>query len=253
MLLPLWAPPTRLFPLGPAGLHLWLVELELSPHELEQARQVLTAGEVERARRFHFDHDRRRFVAAHAALRTVLAQYAGLAPRQLAFLATPHGKPYLSPDVKYAVPDLAFNLSHSGELALIAVTAGRRVGVDIELIRPALAEGNIAERFFSPGEACELAALPEHERASAFFRCWTRKEAFVKARGEGLSLPLASFDVSLRPDRPAALLRTSPDPDEAGRWTLDAVPIDTEAEYEAAVVVEGPLAETALWRFLRNT
>jgi 4'-phosphopantetheinyl transferase len=119
-----------------------------------------------------------------------------------------------------AARTLRFNLAHCQGLALYAIAWGREVGVDLEYIRENLADQRIAERFFSPAEVETLRSLPEGVQREAFFHCWTRKEAFVKARGEGLSFPLDQFDVSLAPGEPAALLRTLGDPEEAARWSL---------------------------------
>ncbi len=234
-----WSPPPATLDLGPDDLHLWLVDLLGSEAEIEQVEQVLAPNEIDCARRFHFERDARRFVLAHGALRSILARYLGLRPADVVFHANAYGKPFLSPNPRASLPDLTFNLSHSGEFALVALARGRRVGVDIEQVRAEFAGGSIAERFFSPLEVRTLAALPGEQQTAAFFRCWTRKEAFVKARGEGLSLPLDSFDVTLLPgDRPA-LLCVADDPAEAARWSVHAVSIDGTGTYEAALVLEG--------------
>lgn len=246
-----WAPPPVLAStftgLGRADLHLWLIDLDLSSAEIDRSRLVLSSDEIERAGRFHFARDVRRFIAAHAGLRSVLSRYVARAPEALAFQSTAHGKPFLTPGAPYAIPDLAFNLSHSGELALAAVARGRCVGVDIEQIRPDFASAAIAEHFFSPAEVSALRSLPPEEQTHAFFRCWTRKEAFVKARGEGLSLPLDSFDVAFLPGAPAALLRVG-DEDALGRWHMHAVALPPHIPYEAAVTVEGPIGQVATWQ-----
>jgi 4'-phosphopantetheinyl transferase len=252
MHIPLWSQPPHRADLGREELHLWLIPLDVDDADADWGAQILSAEEVSRAQRIYFERNARRFVAAHAALRSILAGYAATDPQALRFEITAHGKPLLVPSATHAIADLAFNLSHSAALALIAVARGRRVGVDIEQIRPELADSKFADRFFSAAEVRDLRALPVAEQGRAFFRCWTRKEAFVKARGDGLSLPLHSFDVTLRPDQPAALLHTRPDPDEADRWSLHAVLVDAAPGYEAAVAVEGMVADLRYMRFLRE-
>lgn len=253
MRIPLWAPPPAVIELGQDDLHLWLVELDIPAPDVDLARRTLSPDEVERAGRFHFERDARRYVAAHAGLRSILARYTGLRPQDLSFQASQYGKPFLAPGIPYTHAALNFNLSHSGELGLVAVTLERRVGVDIEQVRPEFADGSIAQRFFSPGEVRALRALPPGEQTAAFFRCWTRKEAFVKARGEGLSLSLDSFDVAFAPNEPPALLRIAGEAREAHRWSLHAVPLPDAWPYEAAVAVEEIGARPILFRFLRNT
>jgi 4'-phosphopantetheinyl transferase len=140
---------------------------------------------------------------------------------------------------------LRFNVSHSHSLALYAITRAREVGVDVEHIRPEIAQEKIAERFFSPREVTVLRALPTPLQASAFFACWTRKEAFIKAKGDGLTLPLDQFDVSLAPGEPATLLRTAWDPQEAACWALqDLAPAPG---YRAAVAVAGHAWRLTCW------
>jgi len=219
---------------NPDEVQVWRIglEAEAEPHTLSEE-------ERERAARFRFERHRRRFIAAHAALRGILSRATGQPPEALRFVSGPYGKPALEQS------RVRFNLSHSGELALVAVALGRDVGVDVELVRPEIAGERIAERFFSPGEVAALRAQPEEGRVEAFFHCWTRKEAFIKAKGEGLSHPLDSFDVSLIPGEPARLLATRPDPGEASRWSLIEVPVPPG--YTAALAVEGPFLKLVLY------
>jgi 4'-phosphopantetheinyl transferase len=143
--------------------------------------------------------------------------------------------------------ELRFNVSHSHGLALYAVTRRRKIGIDIERVRPISGPEQLAARFFSAGENAELCALPEHVKHEAFFNCWTRKEAYVKARGEGLSLPLNQFDVSLNPGEPARLLRVERDPQEAARWSLQG--LTPAPGYVAALAVEGHGWRLACWEW----
>ncbi len=158
-----------------------------------------------------------------------------MAPDHLRFYYGPQGKPKL--DKETAGEALRFNVTHTQGLALYAVANGREVGIDVERIRPELVDGDFAERFFSPREVAALRMLPVGLRPEAFFNCWTRKEAYAKARGDGLSLPLKQFDVSLAPREPAALLSTKGDPLEAARWSLSA--LHPGPGYVAALAVEG--------------
>ena len=214
-------------PLGVHEAHLWRLDLDAQ----ETARDVLNDEELARAARFHFERDRHRFIAGRAALRRILAAYLGRAPADLVFTVGPHGKPALEN------LGLEFNLSHSGGCGLLAVTRGRRVGVDVERVRADFAGEDIARRFFAPAEVEALAASAPDQYATGFFRCWTRKEAYVKARGDGLSLALERFEVPLDQGATRALASCLDDPSECARWSLrEVVPAPG---YLGALVVEG--------------
>lgn len=174
----------------------------------------LSPAELARAGRFHFERDRRRFLRARRALRAIVADYLGTVPGAIEFQYGGQGKPRVA-----VAPPLYFNLSHSQALALLAMTRLGEIGVDVEWIRPI--ELEIADRYFAPAEVAALRALPAAEQTAAFFRCWTRKEAYIKARGEGVLLPLDGFEVSLAPGDPAALLRVREDDAEAQRWQFE--------------------------------
>jgi 4'-phosphopantetheinyl transferase len=193
----------------------------------------LSPDERARAERFHFARDRDHFIAGRGLLRVILARYLETEPGTLRFEYGRHGKPRLA---STAGDGIRFNVAHSRGLALYAVAVGRELGVDIERIEPRLEQG-IAERFFSPGEIATLRSLPPPVQREAFFACWTRKEAYVKARGEGLTLGLDQFEVSMCPGEPAALLHTASDPDEARRWSLQE--LAPGPGYAAALAVEG--------------
>jgi 4'-phosphopantetheinyl transferase len=222
---------------GPAAViaegevHLWRIALDRQDaHDL---RRVLAPDELARADRFVFERDRRRFVVARAALRYTLADYLGVSPEAVGFEYGAHGKPALAA----SWPDVRFNLSHSDELALCAVTRGREIGVDVEHTHPLQDLEGLAERVFSRRERARLSALRGGDKLTGFFNAWTRKEAFIKALGEGLSHPLDRFDVSLAPRAPARLERIDGDAARAARWSLAAAEVD--AGYTAAVVVDG--------------
>lgn len=175
----------------------------------------------------------------------ILARYLRATARDLRFDYGPHGKPALRLMETAPGPAITFNLAHTGGLALCAVARGRAVGVDVESIRPALAEERLAERFFAAREVVTLRNLPRAEQPLAFFRCWTRKEAFLKARGDGLTLPLDSFEVTLAPEAPPALLALADAPDEAARWSLcELIPA---ARHVAALAVVGHGWRLATW------
>jgi 4'-phosphopantetheinyl transferase len=202
----------------------YTLSLDADAARLDQLYEILSPEERERARRFHFAEHRRQSILCRGTLRETLARYLHRNPAAIAFAYNRYGKPY----VRGA--DIRFNLSHSGAWAMLAVTRDREVGVDIERIDPRFAQDQIPEQFFSPREVEQLRSLPQREQTAAFFRCWTCKEAYIKARGLGLSLPLDSFDVSLRPDDPPALLR-------AGNWSIQN--LEAPSGYAAAIVAEG--------------
>jgi len=216
-------------------VQLWRVDLEAVGGNESRWQQVLSLDELTRAARFHFSRDRQRFVAARAWLRMILASYLGTNPNSLSFAYSKKEKPSLGRT--HADSGVTFNVSHSGRIALLAFTRRRDIGVDVEQLRRDSDLEAIARRFFSTHEQSQLTALPAEERVDAFFRCWTRKEAYIKATGDGLSLPLSQFDVSLAGGEKNALLATRPDGFEAGRWLLQEVPAGPG--YIAALCVRG--------------
>jgi 4'-phosphopantetheinyl transferase len=215
-------------------VHVWAGDLDQPPYCVEKLSGYLTADERHRADRFHFERDREHFIVARGILRDILGRYVDVEPGHLRFCYGKYGKPGLSTDP--GTDPIRFNVSHSKGLALFAVTYGREVGVDVEWIRPGLIEEQIPERFFSANEVRVLRSLPRELQTEAFFNCWTRKEAYIKAKGEGLSMPLDCFDVSLAPGEAAALLSTRGDADEASRWSLSE--LDVAPGFAAALVVE---------------
>ena len=219
-----------------SDVSVWIARLDVPPRDVEEFSRTLSDDERARARRFAFEHLRRRFVVGRGLLRRLLGRCAGVAPERLDFSYGQYGKPALA-GPSSALP-LRFNLSHCEDLTLYAVTVGREVGIDVERIRPDFATLDIAARFFSSGEVAVLRAISDPiARVRAFFACWTRKEAYIKARGEGLSFPLHRFRVSLEGGAPAALLDVSDDPGEASRWRLEA--LDPGSAFAGALAVEG--------------
>jgi 4'-phosphopantetheinyl transferase len=220
--------------LPPNEVHVWRAGLQQSPSCLASLTQVLSVEERARAERYHFEADRKRSIIGHGVSRLLLARCLGVSPQGLRFTYNAFGKP----DVVCArTPHLHFNLSHSGEWIVIALSRGRILGVDVERERKDMATADIAARFFSPVECETLAVLSAAMRCRAFFSCWTRKEAYLKARGDGLSLPLDQFDVAFAPGEKPRLVETRHDPAEAHRWKLAALQVG--CDYAAALAVEG--------------
>ena len=243
-----WPPPPGTLALESDEVHLWRATLDKRAALVKSLWQTLAADERAKADRFYFERDRKHFIVARGVLRDILGRYLNRAPDQLHFCYSGHGKPALAPES--AGGTFRFNLSHSHGLALYAVTQGREIGVDLERIRPDLAIEEIAERFFSAREVAVLLALPERLRPEAFFNCWTRKEAYIKARGEGLTLPLDEFDVSLAPGEPAALLSVRANLHEAARWSLRE--LAPGPGYKAALAAEGRIWRLKCWQWIRQ-
>lgn len=242
---PCWSAPPPTVVAAEAEVHVWRASLDLPPPRVRALLASLAHDERDRAERFHFQVHRDRFIAGRGLLRAILARYLGRTPDQLRFSYSPHGKPAVAANT--GAGDLRFNVSHSDGLALYAITRGREIGVDVECLRPDFVSEEIARRFFSPREVAAVQALPAVERHEAFFACWTRKEAYIKARGEGLSMPLERFDVSLAPGEPAALLSTLDEPAAAARWSLWA--LDPGPGYAAALAAEGHGWRLRCWQW----
>ena len=241
-----WSLPADALRLAPGEVHVWRASLDRPDAYAAEVAALLSDDELRRGARFRRDVDRDRFVAARGALRVILARYlAGMAPTDLKFRYGSYGKPSLD---GMSVKDAPrFNMSHSGAWAVYAVTRDREIGVDVEQVRAELAGDPIAERFFSPLEVRSLRALPPELRVEAFFRCWTCKEAYVKARGEGLSLPLDRFSVTVSPHEPPALLSVDDAPAEDSRWELRA--LSPAPGYVGAFAADGAVSRLELWHW----
>ncbi len=226
-------------PPGPRDdeVHAWAVPVDLPPAPPEVLRSVLSADERERADRFRFEDDRRRYVIGRGVLRVLLGRCTGIEPHLLAFGYGQHGKPALAePDGPFP---LEFNVSHSGRWVLIGITRGRVLGVDLERIRPVADLEAIAVRHFTTTEAARILSLDGERRTLAFFACWTRKEACVKADGAGLSKSLDRFEVPVLPEDTVGRVRAGGAPGRAPtHWTLWS--LLPEAGYLAAVVAGPP-------------
>lgn len=222
--------------------HLWAVNIDDPPLPLDRLRRVLSEDERARSKRFRFAADERRSVVGRGCLRLVLGSQLELRAEALSFECSDDGKPRLTGS---KAGEIGFNVSHSGDWVLIGVASAREVGVDVERIRPVPEYEHIAERYFAPAELTYIRAQPEADRLLSFFRCWTLKEAFVKAVGTGLGMRLASVEVSIGSDEPS-LLRTpggvEPGP---GGWTIWGDALDPV--HLAALAVEGSQVEVRSW------
>jgi 4'-phosphopantetheinyl transferase len=225
--------------IAPGEVHVWAAGLALPAQKLDELADTLAPDERERAGRFVQPLHRDRFIAAHGFLRRVLGRSLQTDPHAMRFIAGAQGKPAIA-----GGPE--FNLAHSGDMALIALARGSAVGVDVEQMRAMLDGESIAGRFFSAGEQAALAALPAAERQAAFFNIWTRKEAWIKAIGVGLSYPLDELTVSLGAGEDDCLLSAGGDPAIAAQWRLRA--LNAPPGYAAAVAAEGRDWSLRLWR-----
>lgn len=226
--------PAPFSPLGASDVHVWRFSLDPPTDLFAAFDRSLSDDERRRAARFRMGHLRRRYIAGRGGLRDILSRYLGCVPEAVAFSYGPHGKPGL--DGEHRAVGLEFNLTHSHELAMCAVTRVGLVGVDVEEHRAMEEHGRkLIGRFFSPVEQSEFLALPEHDRLASFFRGWTRKEAYLKAVGTGLSTELDSFDVTLGHGVLPALLRVGNDPTEHEAWFL--CDLDPGPGYAAALAV----------------
>ncbi len=240
-----WIIPPLGLKLSGSEVHVWRAELDRSQACEERLLATLTEDEQDRANRFHFKHDRSHFINARGILRDILGRYLDARPDAIRFEYTKYGKPSLAKE--FGGSALSFNLSHSKGVALFAFATGRDLGIDLEWIRADVADEQIAEQFFSDQEVRVLRALEASAQAEAFFNCWTRKEAYIKARGEGLSMPLDRFAVSLKPGDRAALLHTGGGSKETSRWKL--LELFPGTGFVGALAVEGHDWQLKRWQW----
>jgi 4'-phosphopantetheinyl transferase len=231
-----------LFDLSNGRIEVWHVKVAAPDILIHQLAPLLSSDENDRAARFQFARHRNAFVVVRGVLRGLLARYTGVSPADVIFEYGPNGKPSL-PGSK-----IEFNISHTQDIAVLAFTQGCALGIDVECIRPVEQMMQIAARFFSPAEAQELAALPEEQRERAFFLCWTRKEAYIKAVGNGLSMPLNEFQVTLKENEPARFVRIGEENPVSSEWILHNLDLLFPA-YAAAIAYRGapkPVVQSAL-------
>ena len=234
-----WPLASQAPPLLAGRVLIWKADLNISAGQYHSYYSTLSKDEKERASRFRFEEDRIHFVAARGILRQVLAQYLDCSASEIIFEYNAYGKPHLP-----AGHDIEFNLSHSGGVALLAFSVNQAIGVDLEVINPTIEIAKLAQRFFSKNEADTLLKQPEEKQARLFFNCWTRKEAFIKGHGEGLSLALDQFEVSLLDSEVPKLKATRWDMDEAKEWELYSLKPDIKKT--AAVAIKGEVKEIQL-------
>lgn len=238
-----WKVPPPSLQLSSKDVHVWRASFHQLMPLLPYFRTLLSSDEQMKAGRYRFEDNRQEYIIARGLLRHLLGSYLGDDPHRLRFHYNAYGKPALSSE---AGPErLTFNVSHAHGFVLYVFTRGREVGIDLERIRPEAAHDGVAERFFSSKEVSTLRALPRHAQPIGFFNCWTRKEAYIKARGEGLTIPLNQFDVSLVPGEPAVLLESRVDPADTNRWSLRS--LDMGTQYIAALAVEGQHWNLKCW------
>src|SRR3984957_13806585 len=237
-----WSPAAKDLPLRNDEVHIWLAGLDVDPQERTRGRSYLNEEEVSRAERFVFPRDRDHFIVARGRLRELLGKYLNCPPSTVEFKVGRYGKLSLLDERN----PLRFNVSHSHGIALYGFCMGREIGIDTEKIRPEFAGEEIAERYFSATERRELAELPKELRDTAFVLCWTRKEAYIKAHGDGLQIPLDSFDVSLKPGEPATLRSA-----DSERWSMRSfVPAP---EFLATIITEGEIQSLRFWSAATDT
>jgi 4'-phosphopantetheinyl transferase len=239
-----WRPPPAEFALAEDEVHIWHARLDLSEAQCQALARLLSPDERKRAQRFYFEQHRQRFIAGRGILRLILGRYLRLAPHQLQFSYEPRGKPGLTDSC--GGEGLRFNLSHSQDLALFAVTCDRAIGIDLEQIRPLSDTEQLAQRFFSPREYAAICASPPPQKQATFFRYWTCKEAYLKATGEGIAR-LKQIEVVLAPEASPSLHDISGHRQVLTRWRLEElVPAD---DYAAAVAVAGRDWQLKCWNF----
>ncbi|GCF09469.1 4'-phosphopantetheinyl transferase family protein [Dictyobacter arantiisoli] len=240
----IWQEAPENFTLTRQEIHVWGTYFDAWLSDISRLTSVLSDDERERASRFHFEKDRQRSIIARGLLRILLGKYCSCPPRDIIFTYNDYGKPALSESERY--PLVYFNLAHSYNMVAYAFTLMNPVGIDVEYMRTNIEYEQLAQHYFSPDENEQLNSLSGEQKAQAFFAGWTRKEAYIKARGKGLSIPLTSFDVTLRPDLPAQLLACREIPSVAQNWSLTALPV--EPPYAGALALEGTADKIRYWQ-----
>ncbi|WP_020568326.1 4'-phosphopantetheinyl transferase family protein [Neolewinella persica] len=232
-----WAVPAFFPTLPQTGeIHLWRANLSLDPIQTSHHYALLSPDEKQRAARFHYPEDRNHFINARGILRSLLGRYLDLPPTAISFTYSAYGKPDLA-----AEAPLSFNVSHAGGYGLLGFTSGPPLGVDLEKADESIEIERLASRFFSPTEAAAVLALPPTDQVAAFFRTWTRKEAFIKAHGEGLSLPLDQFAVTVDLDQDVGIQRVDWAPEAVDDWSLGSFMV--REGLPGAVVLRGRYGE----------
>lgn len=225
--------------LSSQDVHIWRAFFDVWQAEIPRLTSVLSADEKERARRFYFEKDRSASIISRSLLRILLGRYCSLDPEHIAFNYNKYGKPTLIQD-NQQVP-IYFNLAHSHNTVVYAFTFIDAVGIDVEYIRSNIEYEELAQHYFSPSEVAQLQAVSDTQKPQTFYAGWARKEAYIKARGKGLSIALDSFDVTLRPDVPAKLVACREEPQAVESWSLYELP--AEEHYASALALKGQCEE----------
>lgn len=228
----MWLNPPDKLTLNDAEAHIWRVDLDLDEYFRSSLLKLLSPDENDRARKFRFVKDSRNFIVVRGILRSLISNYLEINPAEISFQYSKFGKPSIADN-----NSLQFNISHSQSMALFGFTKKFNIGVDVEFVNPNIEVRDIAAKFFSRNEILNLFALPAEQQTLGFFNCWTRKEAFIKAVGEGLSFPLDQFEVSLEPDKPAKLLATDWDPKAVSKFSMYS--LAAGVDYVGSLVIEG--------------
>lgn len=240
-----WLPPPQTLSIQHDHVHVWRASLDQPPWLVQQLWPTLHPNEQNRAQRFVFPKDRNHYIVARGTLRAILGRYLSIAPQRLYFRYNAYGKPIL--DEQHLQHTIAFNVSHSHGLALLAFARCEDLGVDIEYMNPAIEGPQIAEHYFSPAEVQKLLSAPPSLQTHAFFNCWTRKEAYIKARGMGISLGLNNFDVSLLPAEPVELLAIRESNQRLSDWSLrELLP---GPGYKGALAIKKPSILLHQWQW----
>lgn len=238
----LWLLPPQNLYLADEEVHIWRGFLDLPESLIHNFMKLLSEDELIRANRFYFSKDKDRYIAARSMLRKILSFYLDIEPNAVRFRYSQHGKPSLHPDMDglklpIQTSNLKFNLSHSNSIALVGITLNRQIGVDVEYTKHLPDADEIAGRFFSSQENLIYQELKQAQKQTAFYRCWTRKEAFIKAIGEGLSFPLGQFAVNFLPNEEPCIEHINGQKNQGRKWSLEAFKPDPK--YIGAVAVKG--------------
>ena len=240
-----WKKPPSNLSLSSDFIDIWQTRLDLSVRDIEYYADMLCAEEKQRVDKFKFSKKRHEYIITRGLLRRVLAQTLDTDPHSLQFEYAEHGKPYLTE--RWQDKTVSFNVTHSGNKALVAVTLERNIGVDIELIRTEVEFDKLSNRFFSADESSSLETYKKQDLSKAFYACWTGKEAYVKALGDGISFGLSEFSVSVDPEEEQVTLVTHWDTDEASRWTI--INLDTGKDYIGAIAADKKEIKLRYWEY----
>lgn len=223
-------------------VHVWVIKKDSIIKFLEYYRDLLSIDEKKKSKTFRFSKDRNTYILARGALRLLLTKYLKIHPKNIVFNYCAFGKPKIKYDYT-----IKFNVSHSGEMIVIAFCNDYDIGIDVEYIKRDFDVFDIVDNYFSKQEIKALHKIPNNQLTEAFFRGWTRKEAFIKAKSQGLSFPLDSFSISMDSDDNAELYETAWDKNEKNLWNI--VPFETHKDYKAAFAVKGKIDDVKYFKF----